>query len=984
MGRGPRVGLVILGLILVAVFLLLGPGLDLWTDAIWFRSVGYDGVFWTRIGAQVLLFVGALIVALVVLLGNVWVAGRFAPRGAGGGGIGGSFATFFERLNQAAEGRRNNGEESPFGAWQTRRPAGSRPVAFQPDDLPDLTPIAGIVLGVIAALLALGVAGSVASRWETILLWQHQVPFDPTGTGKVIDPVFGRDIGFYLFQLPILRLVQALVNGLLVASLFLAGARYVVAALRGGFELTTRIRVHLGILGGLVLLSIAIGYQLDKLELVYRTQDPGFVGVGYTDHAARFVALDTLTVIAGLAGALLLGGAFTRWTWPLPLIVAAWFGASFILGTLYPEAVQRFSVKPDEQAKEAPYIANNIAMTRLAYGLDAWQKTDYGGSGTLTQAQVNNESATFGNARLWDYRPLGDTLEQIQTIRQYYDFTDVDTDRYSIAGTLRQVMLSGRELVQDKAAGGSWVNLRVTFTHGIGLAMVPVNEATPEGQPKLFISNLPPASTDGAPPITRPQIYFGERSSSYVVTGARQAEFDYPVGGPAAGDAAASTTTSWTGTTGIKLDTLLSRLLFAARFKDLDLLISDQVTSASQLLFHRSLSDRLGLVAPFLRYDKDPYLVVTGDGRLVYIQDAYTVSDRFPNAQPFDPQALGQDSGLAGDPINYIRNSVKIVMDAYDGTMTFYVADPSDPIIRAYQGVFPTLFKPIADLPADLRPHLRVPEELFNVQTRTYATYHVTDPVTLFQKSDVWAVPTFTAAGSTLAEEAYYVVMRMPGEQDPEFLLLQPMVPSGKQNMIAWVAARNDPANYGQVRVFDFPRGSLVFGPGQIQSRIDQDSTISAQVTLWDQAGSTVVRGNLIVVPVQDSLLYLEPIYLPSSTSKFPEFKKIVVASSSRVVWGDTLADALRLLLGGSGTTPPGGSPAPGSSPAPSPSPAPSGPVASPPSGDVAALIQYANLHFERAQTALRNGDFATYGSEIKLVQDALRQLDVLTSSPAP
>ena len=987
-----RFGLAAIVLFVLFLFVLGGFLLDFWTDAIWYHSVGYDSVFWTRIGTQGGLFVLTLVVALLFLLGNVWLAGRLLP--PADPNRPNPLAAFFERLGEGTTGG-DRYQDGPFSGSSRTDPFGRplrgdlprRPVVIDTGDIPDLTPFAGLAIIVVAALLALGAAGSVASRWETIQLWLHQVPFSPAGEGAVTDPIFGRDIGFFLFQLPFLRLSQSVANGLIFAALLVAGARYVLGIAAGSTPVPTGVRVHVAVLVGLFLLSSAGGYQLDKLELVYGSRGSVFTGVAYTDQHAQFLALDVLTIIAGLAAALLVGGAFTRWTWPLGLVLIGWFSASIVLGNLYPEAIQRFTVVPNQLAQESPYIANNIAMTRLAYGLDTWKGIDYRGEGTVTQDQIDKEQGTFQNARLWDYRPLGSTLDQVQTIRQYYDFTDVDTDRYKINDQLRQVMLSARELVQEKASSpGQWVNQRITFTHGIGIAMVPVNEATTEGQPNLFISNLPPVSVPGVPAVSQPRIYFGERPSTYIVTGARQPEFDYPVGGTDAAGPASSTTT-WTGTTGIHLDTTLARLLFALRFRDLDLFISDQVTSSSQLLFHRSLADRLPRIAPFLRYDKDPYVVVTDDGRLMYVQDAYTISNRFPNANAFDTSQLADGSGLAGDDFNYIRNSVKVVVDAYDGTTTFYAADPSDPILRAYEGVFPGVFKPLDQMPADLRAHLRVPEELFNVQTQMYGSYHVDNQAIFFQGTDRWTVPTLqTGQSGQLPEEAYYVVMRMPGEPAPEFLLLQPMVPSGRQNMISWVAARNDDPNRGQVRVYQFPRDTTIFGPGQIQSRINQDSTISAQRTLWDQSGSQVIFGNLIVVPVQDSLLYLEPVYLQSTGAKFPEFKKIVVASPTRVVWGDTLAEALRLLLSGA----PLPSPSPAGSPGASPSPSPGGtPVASATPGptlpsDVASLIAYANLHFDRAQEALRNNDFATYGQEMKLVQDALRELNGLVNSPRP
>ena len=991
---GPRSGFgvvaAIVGVVLLLVFVIGGFVLDLWTDAIWFRSVGFDSVFWTRILTQAALFGGVLVAALAVLIVNIWIAGRLSPPPAEGGQ--GTFRSLFERMNEAARsadrggwtgaryGGPDDGGPTPFGP----RPVGPRPVTLGAEDLPDLTPLAGWAIAGVAVLVALGLAGAVSGAWETIQLFIHRVPFALTGA-SVTDPVFGRDVSFFLFDLPFLRLVQSIANGVLLGALILALARYLVGGLRGTFVFTTPVRVHLAVLVGLYLISVAAGYQLDKYELVYSVRGVA-TGVSYTDQNALFFALDALTVIAALSAAFLVGAAFTRMIWPLGLAVGIWFVASLVLGQLYPEFVQRFTVKPNEAATERPYVAFNIDMTRRAYGLASWGAVDYGGEAPVSTQAVADERATFDNARVWDYRPLRDVLDQIQTVRQYYDFTDVDTDRYIVAGEQRQVMLSARELAPEKnPQANSWVNQKLTFTHGVGAAMVPVNAATTGGQPLFLIRDLPPASSQGAPVIDQFRIYFGERPSDWIAVGARQPEFDYPVGSDAStGDSGAGQTTRWTGTTGIRLDSTLSRLLFAARFRDLNLLISDQITSDSQLLFHRSLADRLSLVAPFLRFDKDPYLVVRDDGSLVWIQDAYTMSDRFPNAQAFDPTTLPGATGLGDAPFDYMRNSVKIVMNAYDGTMTFYVSDPTDPIIRAYEGVFPTLFTPLDRMPADLVPHLRYPEELFNVQTRMFSTYHVTDPSAFYNREDLWTVPVDTGGEQTLPGEAYYVNMRMPGKTGTEFLLLQPMVPKSRPNMIAWVAARNDAPNYGQVLVYKFPQNTSVLGPNQIEAKIDADPTISAQISLWNQSGSKVIRGNLIVLPVQDSLLYLQPVYLQSTSSAFPELQKVILATSLKVVWGDKLSDALGLLLG-TGTTP-GPTPTPGPSTGPTPTPGPTastGPATSPQPGDVRALVAYANDHFERAQTALRAGDFATYGSEMRLVQDALRQLTTLTGASA-
>ena len=550
---GRRFGLGMLLIVAVLVFLLFSVGIDLWTDALWYVSVGFDSVFWTRLTATLGLGVGAFLVALVVLFGNLWLAGRLSPPPSTDRD--GSFRSIFDRLNEAAQAadERRDRSRSAFGGGRDRygNQGQGQTIVFEPSDIPDLTPYAGWVLGGLALFIALIIGGSVSGAWETVLLWTHQVPFSPTAS--ITDPIFNRDIGFFLFELPFLRLVQGVFNALVIAALVLSLGRYVVGASSGGLVFSTSIRVHLAILGGLFLLSVAFGYQLDKLELVYSTRGVA-TGVSFTDQNAQFAAYDILTVLSGMAAALLVGGAFTRLLWPLGLVIGLWLVASIVIGRLYPEAVQRLTVDPNRYAQEERYIANNIAMTRLAYDLGGWSDIPFNGDNVLTAEEITREADTFQSARLWDPRPLRTSLDQLQTVRRYYDFTGVDTDRYEIDGVQRQVMLSARELAleQNPSATG-WVTQRIIYTHGIGAAMVPVNEVGSEGQPRLIIGNLPPASIGGAPPITQPRIYFGERPSSYVVVGARQDEFDFPTGDESA-DGSTGTQTRWTGTTGIALD----------------------------------------------------------------------------------------------------------------------------------------------------------------------------------------------------------------------------------------------------------------------------------------------------------------------------------------------------------------------------------------------------------------------------------------------
>ncbi len=945
---------------LIALFFVGSPIISLLTDARWFESLGAGALFWQRLQIQGTLFVSAALVSLLFLLATLFVAGLVSRRQGGG-----------------SSDARGESSEAP----RPRPPLVDERGQIRIDGLGDAvrelfaagggagrggagaaaTRIGNGVLRAAAVLVALVIAAQVAVNWEAISLWQHAVTFDPSGT-PVVDPAFGRDISFYLFELPILRLGQGLVVTLLVAATALTAVRYLPAIGARGLGFIGAIpRLHLAILVGGVLLATAYGYQLDKLELVYSSTGVA-TGVSYADQAARLPGLDILTGIAALAAAFLVGAALTRSTWPLTLTVLVWFGASGIFGGIYPEFVQRFQVQPNEFALEEPYIANNIKMTRLAFGLDGWSETQYDGEAELTPEAIANDAATFADARLWDYRPLQQTLDQLQTVRQYYNFSDVDVDRYTINGEQRLVMLSARELNPQRAQQSStWVNRRIAFTHGIGVAMVPVAGVSSGGLPQLIIRDIPPVSTDGAPQVTEPRIYFGELDDDWVVVGAKTPEFDYPIGeGSDDGSTSADATTSWSGDSGISLKTFADRLLFAARLGDLNLLISDQITAESQLLWRRTVGERINALAPFVSWDRDPYLVIRDDGGLSYMVDGYTVSNRFPNAQYFDPSALATSS--FDRPANYIRNSVKATVDLYTGETKLYVADAADPIARAWSGVFPGLLRPLDEMPSDLRAHLRVGEAGFDAATRVYARYHVTDPQTFYRQDDVWTVPEAAAGSQSLPGEAYYVRVRLPGKEATEFALIQPLVPTSRPNMIAWVAARNDGENYGQVVSYRFPKDTSVFGPSQVGARIDADPIISAQTTLWDQSGSLVTRGNLIVTPIGNTLVYLQPVYLQSTSSSFPEFQKIVAATSTKVVWGDTLSQALNLLVGG-GVVDPGG----GTEPT-----------------DIGGLVARASELYAEAQTALRDGDFGRYGDRIAELKRVLDTLAELTAGTTP
>ena len=899
-----------IGLLLVGLLVVLGLAgglVNLLTDLQWFSALGLSSVLTTRLWAQVGLFVAGYVAFAVPAVVSILIARRVAPR------------VPVRRL----------------GALE----------------LPDASRAITIGLIAVALLLALISAGAWSSAWDTILLWANG------GSFGVTDPHFGHDIGFYVFGLPFWRFLQGWGVASLVAILLLTFGAYAAGALRWQLRLTIPVRVHLTILGALLLLVIASGYQLDIAELSFSTRGMGaeLQGASYTDLNAQQPAYIILTVVAGLAAILVLANIWFRTLWLLVFAAAGWVALSILVGGIYPAAVQSLQVSPNELSLEKPQIAANIAATRAAFQLDAVPVKSFTGSQPLSRALFTDNSATLQNLRLWDYRPLLDTISQTQILRSYYDFTDVDIDRYAINSAERQVMLSARELAPTE--GQTWTNQHLFYTHGYGLVAVPVNAVTPEGQPDYLVSGI---NQQGQLPVGEPRIYFGEAESSYVVTGTKTAEFDYPVGEDQ------NATTTWKGSTGVGVGGFFNRLLFAIRFGDLNLLISNQLTDTSQILFRRTLEERVQAIAPFLTYDRDPYLV-SADGRLLWIWDAYTTSDHYPNSQPLDGDLF---TGM-----NYVRNSVKVVIDAYDGSVRFYIADPKDPIINAWSRIFPQLFQPLSSMSPDLLAHLRYPEDLFTAENTQYLLYHVPGNVagaeTLYSKQDRWALASqqTDVSGASTVVEPYYVIMKLPGESNAEFVLIQPLVTAGRNNMIAWVVARMDPGHYGERIAFRFPTDTSTFGPAQIQARINQDSTVSAQFTLWSQAGSSVVRGNLLVLPMGDSILYVEPIFLRSTSTSQPEFKRVILASQTGIAFADTTDQALAQILGETSAPPPEGGGGGGGGGLPSTAP---------------ALVARAQDLYQQAQAALKAGDLGTYQAKINELATVIQALQKLVGTPAP
>ena len=634
-----------------------------------------------------------------------------------------------------------------------------------------------------------------------------------------------------------------------------------------------------------VALASSAGYILDRFSLLY-TSSGTVWGPGYVDVHVVMPALWLMAAIAFGTAVLAVAAARRR-----DLRLMAWgiggaVGAHLVLLGVLPAAIQAVYVDPNELDREWQYLEHNIAFTRRAFGIDGVSERSYSATQSLEMRDLADNQDTVRNIRLWDYRPLLRTFSQIQQIRLYYQFYDVDVDRYRLADGYRQTMLAARELTPElPERARTWVNRHLQYTHGYGFAMSLAAQEGEEGTPTLVVKDLPPAATRDAP-VGNPAIYYGEHTPDYVIAPSGIHELDYPSGDD-------NVYASYHGAGGVPLGSLWSRLLFTVHLMDFNILLTDYSTEASRIHIRRSLQDRVHRIAPFLRLDRDPYMVTTPEG-LSWIQDAYTTSDRYPYSETYNPA----EAGASGAPFNYIRNSVKVVMDAYDGSVDLYVMDPEDPVLAAYRRAFPELFRPLADLPEGLRGHLRYPQDLFQAQVTRYAAYHMQDPQVFYNREDLWTVPLEKFGGTTVPMEPYYVLMRLPGEERLEFMLMLPMTPQGRDNLIAWVAARSDFPDYGGMVTFKLPKERLIYGPMQVEALIDQNTEISRQLALWDQRGSRVLRGNLLVIPIDHSLLYVEPVYLVAEQNDLPQLKRLIVAHDGRVAMEPTLEAALAALFG--------------------------------------------------------------------------------------
>ncbi len=786
-----------------------------------------------------------------------------------------------------------------------------------------------------------------STHWLSYLLARHA---QRVGTS---DPIFGIDIGFYLFVLSYHWFLYHLAMATLIISIIATAFLYL---LEGGIWMTPRgvslaraPRAHLLVLGGLVFALLAYRARLAMYGLLFSPHGIIF-GARYADVHAKLPAFKLILILCGVTALMFFWSAVDGRIRRSVVSVLALAAVAFIGVNVWPGIVERLIVTPDQLAKEEPFIENNIRLTRQAYKLDHFEVREFAASEDLTLSDIRSNVATIHNVRLWDHRPLHDTFAQLQEMRAYYAFSGIDTDRYWINGKYRQVLLSARELSTSLLPDPTWVNRHLIYTHGEGVCLGPVNQFTSDGLPVLLVKDIPPVSTVPSLEITRPEIYFGEKSNNYCFVKARQQEFDYPSGSH-------DVYTTYQGSGGIPIENFWRRLLFTLYFGQKNILFSTDIASTSRIMIHRRILRRAERLTPFLQYDPDPYLVIRKNGSLYWILDGYTTSSWYPYSTPF--------TGIG----NYIRNSVKATINAYNGNVRFYVSDPSDPLIRAYEKIYPGVFKPLSSMPKDLLAHIRYPEAFFTIQAAQYAVYHMTDPRVFYNKEDLWRVARSNARGPGSPMVPYYAIMKLADVgTTEEFILMVPFTPPNKNNMIAWMAARCDAPNYGKVVVFEFPKKKLVYGPQQIESQIDQNPRISEQLTLWGQGGSSVIRGTLLVIPVMKSILYIEPLYLAAQAGgAIPQLKRVIVVYAGHVVMDRTLDGALADIFGGAVPSQ--------ETVAQSAAAGKKGIPGMAHSSTLTSLIQQANQEFEEAQRLLRQGRWADYGAAVAKLKQTLREL---------
>jgi uncharacterized membrane protein (UPF0182 family) len=935
-------------ILVVATLIGLGwAASSIYPDWLWFQNLNFESVFVTLLVSKILIGLTAALIFVLAVGINYYVARFYVKK---------------------------------------TRPTIGRQGGISVEGLPISEKTVSRAIGVFLVIVAVMVGSAASTRWSMILMYFHPKSFG------IVDPIFVRDVAFYVFSLPFFLFLKSWLTGFLVFSgmvALLVYSRGDLIHMEIGTAQTqdqdarpgAKIRLdppaskHLSIIGIGIIALVVWGYWLKVYQLMYSTKGPAF-GASYTDIHIQLIAYKILMVVLG-AFAILVGiNLFLQKRGLLVAGLIGTIGAMVIAGSVIPSVVQKIIVKPNELDMESPYIAYNIENTRRAYGLDRIQEKDFIVRENLTMADILDNRMTIENIRIWDERPLKETYNQLQSIRSYYDFSSIDVDRYFLEGQYRQVTLSAREISAEKLPlqARTWVNRHLKFTHGYGLALNPVNQVTQEGLPNLFIKDLPPVSR--GIDVKRPEIYYGEKTENYVIVRTKTTEFDYPKGD-------SNVYTTYQGEGGVLVNSFMRRLLFAVYFRNPQIFFTRYLTPESRIMFSRRIDSRVKRVAPFLRFDRDPYLVIA-DGQLYWIVDGYTTTSMYPYSSRL--------AGRRGLGINYIRNSVKGVVNAYTGRVDLYVVDETDPIIQSFMEIFPDLFRPFSEMPDHLKGHIRYPRDLFDLQAAMYESYHMQDVQVFYNQEDLWQIPNELYADTQQEMEPYYIIIKLPGESREEFLLMLPFTPSKKANMIAWLAARSDIPNYGDLLVYKLPKDKLMYGPMQVEARVDQQTDISRELTLWGQKGSRVIRGNLMAIPVEQSFLYVEPVYLqasqepeqqpeprggmgrtspsrspkPTTSIALPELKRVIVAYGNEVVMKESLAGALAAIFEG---------------PAPSVAAIPDQKMEGKSIQDLAisVLDQY-----RTAQKYLKAGDWGGYGVALdkmeKMLEELAAQLGQVTS----
>ncbi len=893
----------------IAILILFILSFRYYGDWLWFRNLGYGNVFETMLWARLITFLVFFVVFGLVAFVNIAIArrvGRFTR------------SLYVGEKNDPLEVLhiKGDGEYSGY-AWS-------------------------LFLLFFSLIMGLGAINS----WPSFLNFIHATPFN------LADPVFGKDVGYYVFKLPVFLFLKSWYLTSMFIIFIGVFSSYVVdrAVTIKGTKLSVHRKagVHLSVLGGVYLLGIAWSYRLKLFQILFSTKGVAF-GASFTDVHALLPGYRILMVIVVILAVLLIFMPLIK-KWKI-LYYAAGAYVIILIGMIWilPGIVHQYIVRPNELEKEKPYISNNIEFTRKAYGLDSIHEQAFPADQSITWNDIQNNRNTIENIRLWDRRPLIQTYKQLQEIRLYYDFKSVDVDRYPFK-KYDQVAVAARELSSSQIPGRArtWVNIHLMFTHGYGMVMNPVNKVTPNGMPEFVIKNIPPQSVVPLH-IKQPQIYYGEETDEYVIAHTRMKEFDYPKGDQ-------NVYTSYEGSGGVKISGLFRRTVFAWIFSDIKILLSGYITNDSRIMFHRMITERDKRIAPFLKFDGDPYLVVGKDGKIYWMHDAYTTSSMFPYSEPVK-------QNLSEKGVNYIRNSVKVVIDAYNGTVTYYVIDPTDPLIQTYIKIYPGLFKPFKEMPAFLKSHIRYPTDMFMIQNYIYNVYHMTDPQVFYNQEDYWSVPTEVYQESEQRMNPYYVIMKLPEGKKEEFILMLPLTPSRKDNMVAWMCARCDSPHYGKLIVYRLPKEKLIYGPMQIEARINQKPNISSELTLWGQKGSRVIRGNLLVIPINHSFMYVEPVYLQSEQSQMPELKRVIVSFKDRTEMKESLDEALRAVFMQKEAV---------SQPVTVPQKMTPTTVISEKGADNAGQ---ALKHYNRAMEYLKQGDWTGYGEELKKLKDVLEKM---------